>query len=156
MSRRAYIYALLPTLMLLNSGASLSGMMGSTAALILGAVLGLVCWMLVWRRLYASHSKLRPEFSILAILPQEIFYTLNVAGADATAPFADGIWPGVNLLLWCASVWIILCSLTPKWDGSAKSGWRDPISLIAGAFVVLSSFMGWTSGAVHLFPILAQ
>lgn len=158
MSRKAYLYTLLPVLMLLNSGASLSGMLGATAAMILGAVLGFVCWMLVWGRLYAArtHTKLRPEFSLLAILPQEAFYMLNMAGTEAASPFADGIWPGINLLLWVASVWIILTSLTPRWDGVNKSGWQDPISLISGAFVILSSFMGWTSCTMHLFPFLTQ
>lgn len=158
MSRKAYLYTLLPVVMLLNSGASLSGLVGATAAMLLGAVLGFVCWMLIWRRLYAARTltRLRPEFSLLAILPQEAFYVLNMAGAEAAAPFAEGIWPGINLLLWGASVWIILASLNPGWDGKAHGSWRDPVSLISGAFIILSSFMGWTSCTMHLFPFLVK
>ncbi len=158
MSRNTYICTLLPSLMLLNSGATLSSIMGAASTSVLGVVLGLVVWMLVWRRLYGARGRtlLRPEFSLLAILPQEAFFALNYCGPEAAEPFAEGIWPGINLLLWCASVWIILASLSPRLDGSSRSGWRDPASLIASAFVLLSSYMGWVAGSAHLFPFLTQ
>lgn len=158
MSRQTYIYTLLPVLMLLNSGASLGRLCGTTWALAIGAVLVLLCWMLVWMRLYQAQARIgvRPEFSTLAILPQAAFFALNAAGAEVAAPFAEGPWPGIYLLLWCASAWIILTSLSPKGDGQKVSAFKDPTSLIAGAFVLLSTILGWISSAAQLFPAVVH
>lgn len=158
MNRRLYLYLMLPVVMLLNAGTTISGFFGSAAALAVGSVLAIACWTLVWLRLYTMRGcgGLRPEFAILAIVPQVAFYVLNNLGPEYSEPYLGAAYQTFNLLLWMASLWVLMASLAPAPHEEQTRLGRDAVRLVSGAFLIFSTLSGWTSCTALLFPSLIQ
>lgn len=147
---------MVPAVMLLNAGPTISSFFGASAALIIGAVLALALWMLVWMRLYGmgSRSALRPEFAILAVVPQMVFYGLNVMDPAYAEPYLGAPYQTFYLLLWLAGLWVCLVSLTPSPNEEPQPLGRDAVRLVVSAFLIFSTLSGWSYCTAMLFPSL--
>ena len=155
MNRRTYIYLMVPAVMLLNAGPTISSFCGASAALIIGAVLALALWTLVWLRLYGMGGRaLRPEFAILAVVPQVVFYVLNSLGPEYAEPYLGAPYQTFYLLLWLAGLWVCLASLAPAPKEEPQPLGRDAVRLVVSAFLIFFALSGWSYCTALLFPSL--
>lgn len=119
MNRRTYIYLALPLFVLLSCGRMYETMLGATGALAVGGVLAVVAWGVVWMRIYSMRSALRPEFSLLTVLPQSIYFVCRQTGSTVfeNAP----VWQNLYCLSWLAMAAVFILSMrrSPA-DGPAE------------------------------------
>ncbi len=153
MTRRTYIYCAIPLFTLLGCGASLVHMLGGTAALIIGALLAVPAWGLVWVRLYTT-ARLRPEFAILSILPQLIFFLLVYSGhTGAESSFAAPLWQNIYFLCVLASMGVQIVSLRPGPQEEQRRAMQDPPFVFLSILILVNGFISWAQYASILFPI---
>lgn len=109
MKRLSYIYCAAPLMVALNT---LPGMLDGTWRIGIAAALGFSLWGVTWLRLY-TNKKLRPEFAILAMVPEVNFYALSGAGTEYLATFSTPGWQNFNFFLWAASLFVLIRALLP-------------------------------------------
>ncbi len=153
MIRRTYIYCAVPLFTLLGCGASFVHMFGSLAALVLGLLLALPAWGLVWARLYAS-GLLRPEFAVLSVLPQLIFFILIYSGqTGAAGAFAAPAWQNLYFLLTLAAMAVQIVTLRPGLQDEQRRPSQDPPFIFLTVLIVANAFISWVQYAGLIFPI---
>ena len=138
MDRRTYIYIVTPLVVFLNCGELLVSRLGATLALVVAGVAMVVVWGAVWARL--CRQKLRPEFAVMSILPQAIFYA---AQCTQTAIFSETpFWGTLYALLWLGCLSVLIVTVLP--DTKTVSPWRDVIFLLLiplATFCIVSGFL---------------
>ncbi len=153
MTRRHYIYWSIPLFTLLGCGASFIHVLGNTAALVLGLLLALPAWGLVWVRLYGN-GRLRPEFAVLSVLPQLIFFLLTYAGqTGAQGAFAGPMWQNLYFLLVLASMAVQMASLRPGPEDDNLRSSKDPLFIFLCVLIIANGFISWAQYASMLFPV---
>ena len=95
MKRLHFIYYAAPLTVALNT---LPGMLGGIWRVVVTVVLALVLWGVVWVRLF-TNKKLRPEFSILSILPPCCYYLMSVLSPEFRNIFTSPGWQNFNFFL---------------------------------------------------------
>ena len=111
MNRLKYLYWLTPLMILLSCGRTLTDLLGAgwlMAAIIIPFIL--LTWGIVWLRLYST-AVLRPEFAVLSILPQSIYF---VAKGTGTELLHEPVWQNFYVICWIAFAMVIILSLKPK------------------------------------------
>lgn len=155
MKRLPFIYCAAPLALALNNVPLL---LSGAAQWISAAALGIGLWAVMWMRLY-TNGKLRPEFSLLAVLPQSAFFalrTLQIQAPEAAAAFASPFWTDLYFFLWCgtaATAWRALLA-APKED--APPAKRDPLLIFMVILTLAFCFSAWVSTAPLLFPSLTE
>ncbi len=153
MTRRIYIYWAIPLFTLLGCGASFVHLLGATGALVLGLLLALPAWGLVWGRLYAT-GRLRPEFAILSVLPQLLFFLLMFTGqTGAEGPYAAPMWQNIYFVLTLAAVAVQIMSLRPGPQDEQRRPAQDPPFIFLSILALANGFISWVQYAPLLFPI---
>ncbi len=153
MTRRTYIYCAIPLFTLLGCGASFVHMLGSTAALILGALLAVPAWGLVWARLYAT-GRLRPEFAVLSVLPQLAFFLLVYTGQTGEqSAFMAPLWQNIYFLLTLAAMAVQIISLRPGLREAPARPMQDPPFVFLTILILANGFISWVQYASVLFPV---
>lgn len=116
--------------------------------LLAAMALALGLWAVVWVRLYANR-RLRPEFAVLAVLPQLWFYGLGYAG-DAAAALTTPFWQNLYFFAWCATAFVGVRALLLGPSDDKPGGRVDSVlvfmSIITAAFCLSS----WLDGASYL------
>lgn len=130
MERRKYIYLAIPLFALLGSGRALEGMLGGLGALIVATVVLVAAWGVVWLRLYRM-GRLRPEFAVLSVLPQGIYFAERQLSTNliAQSPACQNLYA----LTWLGFIGVAIASIRPtKGDAPAPLPpmRRDPLSLL--------------------------
>lgn len=156
MERKTYIYWAIPSFTLLSCVPSLfSGLLPSLAAIIISALVVLLCWSITWLRFYQSKA-LRPEFAILSILPMLIYILTRTTAAESFEYFISPTWQNAYFFIWLASGIVLFYSFAPSLEerGSLK-GARDSVrsimTLVTAVYIISSLFS--TNRAI--FGILA-
>ncbi len=153
MTRRTYIYWAIPLFTLLGCGASFVHLLGSTVALMLGLLLALPTWGLVWVRLYATR-RLRPEFAILSVLPQLIFFLLIYTGQPGVqSAFATPMWQNIYFLLALAAMAVQMVSLRPGPQEEQRRPAQDPLFIFLTVLIIANGLFSWVQYASLLFLI---
>ncbi len=153
MTRRAYMYCSVPLFTLLGCGSSFVHMAGALWALILSLLLALPAWGLVWGRLYAS-GRLRPEFAVLSVLPQLIFFILMYSGQHgASSAFAAPAWQNLYFLLMVAAVAVQIISFRPGLQDEQRRPTQDPPFIFLSVLLIANGVLSWVQYASLLFPI---
>lgn len=146
MDRRAYIYIVTPLFVFLNCGELLVARLGSALALVVASVAMVVLWGAVWVRL--CRQQLRPEFAVLSILPQLVFY---VSRYTQTLVFSETpFWGTLYALMWLGCLGIAIVTALP--DTKGTSPWRDPIFLL---LIPLTTFCT-VSGFLQYYPYFSS
>lgn len=110
MKRLTFIYSAVPLFVLLSCGPLLTGLLGTSALmLVIVFLVIIIAWGVVWMRLYTG-GRLRPEFGILSVLPHSIYY-LSVF--FQTKAFTDPTWQNIYGFSWLAFVGVMLIALRP-------------------------------------------
>ena len=108
--------------------------MGSVGALIVAGILIIISWGVVWLRL--GYMGLRPEFAVLSILPQAIYF---VEQQTHSGLFVDSVfWQNMYALIWMgfAGVSLVTVRLCAA-DGAKRSLFRDPVYLLISLLIVI-------------------
>ncbi|MCQ2364035.1 MAG: hypothetical protein MJ051_00585 [Akkermansia sp.] len=152
MKRLHYIYASAPLALALNNVPLL---LSGACQLAAAAALALGLWAVVWMRLY-TNRKLRPEFSLLTVLPQSVFYGLRALqeqSPEAAAPFAAPFWSNLYFFLWCAAAFVALRALFASPSEEKLPAKRDPLFLFMAILTVAFCFASWAGSVTSLFPL---
>ena len=153
MTRRSYIYCAVPLFTLLGCGATFVQLMGATATLIIGTLLALIAWGLLWVRLY-DNGKMRPEFSLLGVLPALTFFVLAFTGnVGEGGAFAAPAWQNIYFLFMLASIAVQIASLCPGSKDEPRRPTQDPPFIFLSVLIIANAFMSWVHEAAYLFPI---
>lgn len=138
MNRLKYIYWITPLFILLSCGRMLTGVLGTgwLMALVLLPFI-LLTWGIVWMRLYGM-NKLRPEFAILSILPQSVYF---VAKGTGTTILHQAEWQNLYAMSWIAFAVIIILSLRPGDKSDTKTTLsKDHIFIMMSILTVVYAF----------------
>ncbi|MBR5213642.1 MAG: hypothetical protein IKV92_05200 [Akkermansia sp.] len=148
MNRLKYLYWLTPLMILLSCGRPLTDLLGAgwlMAAIIIPFIL--LTWGIVWLRLYST-AVLRPEFAVLSILPQSIYF---VAKGTGTELLHEPVWQNLYVICWIAFAMVIILSLKPK----HKQDKNQPLSkdLIFGMMSILTVVYAFTTMGAYAADI---
>ncbi len=107
----------------------------------------LLTWGIVWLRLYST-AVLRPEFAVLSILPQSIYF---VAKGTGTELLHEPVWQNLYVICWIAFAMVIILSLKPK----HKQDKNQPLSkdLIFGMMSILTVVYAFTTMGAYAADI---
>lgn len=144
MTRRTYIYLAIPLFVLLGSTALFDRAFGAECSMALHALLLVVAWGVVWMRLYAARC-LRPEFSLLSILPFSIYLLTRYMGA-AEVFQQTLIFQNIYGLSWLGFMWVAFVSMrTAPCDPRQESVRRDPVYLLLIPIILIYTFATFTT-----------
>ncbi len=133
MNRLSYIYVAIPLLVLLSCGELLRTVVGG-GLIVVAAALVVITWGVVWLRLYRQRG-LRPEFSILCVLPYTIYYIAQQTGSRI---FSDHpMWGNLYALSWLGFIVVGIASVRP--DEVGVRPYRDPVFLLMTPLIILYS-----------------
>ena len=153
MNRRTYIYCAVPLITLLGCGVTFVQLTGAGWALVLGCVLAVVTWALLWARLF-DNKKFRPEFALLGILPALIYFILTYTGQTGdNSPFTAPVWQNIYFLLILAAVAVQIASFCPGSRDEARRPAHDPVLIFLCVLLIINGFFTWVHYASSLFPI---
>lgn len=152
MRRLHFIYCAAPLALALNNVPLL---LEGGWRLVAAAALAVGLWAVLWMRLY-TNRKLRPEFSLLGVLPQLSFYslqTLQTQQAEAAQAFQAPFWANLYFFLWCGACLAALSALRPAPEEEALPIKRDPLFLFTAILTIAFCFAAWAGSAPSLFPL---
>lgn len=152
MKRLTYIYWATPLFVLLGCGPLFERLMGEMGALVVGLLLVLSLWAVAWLRLYGM-NRLRPEFAVLMVLPQAVYYIARALPSEQWASFDTVGWQNLYFFCWLGAVAVGLLSLRPGWQDTRRSMMQDAVFLLMAVLFVLFSLSTWASCAGELFSI---
>lgn len=147
MKRLTYIWWSCPLALALNT---LPLLLPGMWSLVLASLAALALWAVVWLRLYANR-RLRPEFAVLAVLPQMVQHGFA---------FAGGLPPELNTLLWqnlffaswCAVAWVNIRALLLGPGEERAAGRHDAVLIFMSIITLCFCFSSWVNAAPRLFP----
>lgn len=145
MDRRKYIYLATPLFVLLSCGRLLEELLGTAGALAVAGVAAVIAWGLVWLRLY-KQRRLRPEFAVLSILPQSIYFIDKQVNSQL---FTDSpAWQNLYALTWLGFVVVGIASIRPITGDTPAPGasrlLRDPVFVLMTPLICLYALVTFT------------
>lgn len=155
MKRLTYIYAAAPLALALNNVPQL---LSGAWQLVAAAALAVGLWAVAWMRLF-TNKRLRPEFSLLVILPQMAFYGLRAlqqSAPESAAPFASPFWANLYFFLWCGACIVGICALLSAPGEEAPPAKRDPLFLFMSLITLAFCVAAWAGSSPLLFPLSAS
>jgi len=155
MKRKTYIYWAIPSFTALSCVSSLfAGILPTLPALIVAVLLIILCWSLIWLRFYQSKA-LRPEFSILAIVPMLIYVLTRIVPAESYEYFLHPTWQNAYFFLWVTSGIVISYSFAPSIaEREELEGKRDPVRMILLTVTCAYIVTSWFATNNAIFGIL--
>lgn len=141
MPRRTYIYLALPLFVLLSCGQMLEAWLGATGALLVATLLILLAWGVVWLRFYSM--KYRPEFAVLSVLPQGIYFVSRYAGTHCfeESPALQNLYA----LTWLGFAGVSIMSMrSSSAEKGALPARKDPVFLLMAPLILLYSASTFT------------
>lgn len=148
MNRLKYLYWITPLMILLSCGRMLTDILGTGWVLAVVMIpLILLTWGIVWLRLYGARI-LRPEFAILSILPQSIYFAAKSTGTEL---LYQPILQNLYVLAWVGFAIVMILSLKPK----HKEDKNIPLSkdLIFGMMSILTVVYAFTTMGAYAAEI---
>lgn len=152
MQRTAYIYRMVPLMVLLSCGRLMEGLLGNVGALVAGMIVVIATWAIVWLRLYGMR-RLRPEFAVLTILPQAIYFILKACDSAVIAPYMTPTWQNLYFVTWLAAMGTIIFSLRPGYHDNRRSVSRDPLFIMMTIITIAYGVTTWANYAADLFSL---
>ncbi len=146
MTRKTYFYCLIILGTLLNILLSLKDVVGVQYWLIISALLIIVAWGCVWMRLFTSNL-LRPELSILTVLPTGLYVYFSTFGAPMLMYYTEFF----NLIAWAVAALILVVSIKPTIDEKKALGNRDISGSILKILSILYAISSWATTSFSLF-----
>lgn len=109
MTRLKFIYLAAPLTVALNA---LPGFLDGVWRIAAASILALALWAVVWMRVYFT-GKLRPEYTVLVILPAVAYHVIQSVGEDIISVFNTPGWQNFNFFLWLAAIVVTIRALLP-------------------------------------------
>lgn len=152
MQRTAYIYRIIPLMVVLSCGELLNGLLGNIGALIAGLIVVVVTWAIVWLRLYGMR-RLRPEFAVLTVLPQAMYFGLKACEPGLIAPHLMPACRNLYFLVWLAAIGVIIFSLRPGYHDDRHPIAQDPMFIMMSIITVAYGATTWANYTASAFPL---
>lgn len=152
MQRTTYIYRLVPLMVVLSCGRLIEGLLGSLGALVTGLAVAVAAWALVWLRLFGMR-RLRPEFAVLAILPQSLYFILKFVDKETLTPFLAPAWQNMYFVAWLVAVGTIIFSMRPGYHDDRRPVSRDPLFIMMTIITIAYGASTWANYAADIFSI---
>ncbi len=146
MSRKSYFYCLIILGTFLNICMGSKDAVGETAWMIINTLLIIIAWGCVWMRLFTS-AKLRPELSILTILPSALYVYFMTVGKPMLSYYSEFF----NLLAWAVAALVLIVSIRPTHQEKKQQEGSDYAGTILMVLTILYSLGGWASTSFSLF-----
>ncbi len=146
MTRKTYFYCLIIIGTFLNISMGIKDDVGEVLWLIINALLIVVAWGCVWMRLFNS-GKLRPELSILSILPSALYVYFMSIGKPMLVYYTELF----NLVAWAVAALVLVVSIRPTLQEKKKQEGNDYAGTILVVLTLLYSLGGWASSSFSLF-----
>lgn len=152
MNRLTYIYLSAPLALALNNVPQLCPV--GQWQLLSAAALAVGLWAVVWLRLY-TNKRLRPEFSLLAVLPQAAFYglyNLKQLSPEAAEPLVTSpFWSNMYFFLWCGACVAGIRALLAAPTEEARPAKNDPLFLLMSMLTFAFCIAAWAGTSPLLF-----
>lgn len=132
MDRRTYIYLATPLFVLLGCGALLQTVFGETVGFIIACIGVLLAWGVVWLRLFRLGGSARPEFAVLSVLPQSIYFICQYSHSQVFSQ--SPAWQNLYALTWVAFAAIAIFSVRPDDPRPLR---QDPIFLLMTPLILI-------------------
>lgn len=148
MKRLPFIYWACPLTLALDT---LPRFFSPLWTLVTAGALAVALWAAVWVRLYTT-KRLRPEFSLLCVLPQTLGYALHYlqqSAPEEAAAYATPFWQNLHMVLWLGLIWVGINTIKP--DEAGKKAWRDPVTLFMSIILIFYAVTQWGATAFSLF-----
>lgn len=152
MQRTTYIYRLVPLMVVLSCGRLIEGLLGSLGALVVGIAVAVATWALVWLRLFGMR-RLRPEFAVLAILPQSLYFIAKSIDAETLKPFLAPAWQNMYFITWLVAMGTIIFSLRPGYHDTRRPVAHDPLFIMMAIITIAYGVTTWANYAADIFSI---
>ncbi len=150
MSRKTYMYWVLPLFTLLSCIPLYFSLLGTLAAVIISACLLLLAWGVVWMRLYMTQLA-RAEFSILAVFPMGFFTYLRAV--PETREMLQGVmWSNFYFFAWIGAFYIAFVSFRATHQEQPPKGERDAARIMLTSMCALFCLITWVQTSVIIFP----
>ncbi len=146
-----YMYWVLPLFTLLSCIPLLFNFLNTVVALILAALLLVLCWGVVWMRLYMTQLA-RAELSILSIFPMGFFVYLR-AVPETMEQLQGAMWSNFYFFSWLATFYIAFVSFRAAPLDKVAQGQRDVPRIMLTCMSALFCFATWAQTTVIIFPI---
>ena len=148
MNRLKYIYWLAVLMILLSCGRMLTDFLGTGWLLwLIVAPIILMTWGVVWIRLFGLNN-MRPEFAILTIMPQSIYFMAKSADTEL---MHQPVWQNVYVVLWVLFCIIIIMSLRPEHKSDKKMPLaKDQIFIMMSILTVIYAVTTMASYAAEI------
>lgn len=146
MTRKTYFYCLIVLGTLLNVIIGWKDMLGVSIWLTVNALLIVIAWGCVWMRLFTT-GKLRPELSILSVLPTALYVYFRTFGEPLLAHYTEFF----HLLAWAAAAAILLASIRPTLQEKAQLEGRDLSGIIMTVLSITYCIASWAASSFSLF-----
>ncbi len=121
-------------------------------ALAISGAFVLLCWGLVWVRLYYQ-SRFRPEFAILTILPYAIYAISKTADASYMEVFQSSTWQNIYFVLWIAAGYIAAGSMRLRPDEKPADQQRDMTGIIMYTLIAAYCVSAWITTSFQIFTL---
>ncbi len=152
MQRTPYIYRIVPLMVVLSCGKLIHGLLGELGALIVGLIVVLITWGVVWMRLYGMR-RLRPEFAILTILPQALYFGAKYVGTQELAAYFTPAIQNLYFLTWVAGMGVLIFTLRPGYQDVRLRLRHDQMFIMMTILTIVYGITTWANYAGDLFSI---
>lgn len=122
-------------------------LVGMTNWLIISALLVVITWGLVWFRLFVS-GNLRPELSILSILPSVLYIYFMSVGEPMLQYYSEFF----HLLAWGFAAVVLIVSTRPTAEEKKRQEGHDYAGTIVKFLCILYAIASWGASSYSLFP----
>lgn len=146
MKRLHFIYLAAPLSVALNA---IPDMLQGVWRIVVALILAVILWGVVWIRC-CTNKKLRPEFAILAIIPQIFYHTLQSISAKYAAIFNTPGWQNFNFFLWVAAVVVMVRALLPAPKEHKGRLATDSVFIFMTIITVAYSISCWATTHINL------
>ena len=135
-------------MVLLSCGSMLTACLGTGWLMWLVVIpIILMTWGVVWIRLFGLNN-MRPEFAILTIIPQSIYFIAKSSGSEMMQQPA---WQNLYAILWIVFCIIIIKSLRPEHKTDKKMPLvKDQTFIMMSILTVIYAFTTWVSYASEI------
>ena len=107
----------------------------------------LLTWGVVWMRLFGLNN-MRPEFAILTVIPQSIYFMVKSSGSEI---MLQPVWQNLYFILWVLFCIIIIMSLRPGHKSDEKMPVvKDQTFIMMSILTVIYAFTTWLSYASEI------
>lgn len=152
MKRLTYIYWATPLFVALSCGQTFIQLLGTIGGTILGSVIGLTAWGVVWLRMFGQ-GRLRPEFAVLSVLPVFMYLLGKCSSPETINELNTPAVQNLYFFCWLAAMIVGIITFMPSTTEKKKPLSSDRLFILMAILTVVYGITTWVNYAADLFNI---